>query len=57
VVFTPTLATFGAEVRLILSMTEIAAWDLHCLPNWANVFKRETSEMKRQLATSAPMIV
>ena len=32
VVITPTLATVGAEVRLILSTTEIAATHLHCLP-------------------------
>jgi hypothetical protein len=32
VVLTPTLATVGDEVRLILSMTEIGAADLHCLP-------------------------
>jgi hypothetical protein len=32
VVIAPTLATVGAEVRLILSSTEIATDGLHCLP-------------------------
>jgi hypothetical protein len=32
VVIAPTLATVGAEVRLILSRAQIAAAHLHCLP-------------------------